>query len=235
MPIQYTPNYQIPYPQGGDPADVPKDIAAMAARIDTLIKTLTDSMAPIGMIMLWTKNALPPAGTSWEWCWGQPLSRTGTYAALFNTIGTIYGAGNGSSTFNVPDLRGRVPIGPDDSNRINLPGLANGGSLGNTGGAGGVKLKSTQLGNHHHTSGTLSTGDAGLHTHDYYRSQAALDAAYYAGVPNSARPATEIIQTTVLGGGHNHSIEGITDGAGGDEIHQNVPPYQIIHFIIRYA
>lgn len=46
-------------------------------------------------------------------CFGQAVSRT-TYAALFAAIGTAYGAGDGSTTFNVPDMRGRVAAGKDD-------------------------------------------------------------------------------------------------------------------------
>lgn len=45
-------------------------------------------------------------------CYGQAVSRT-TYSDLFNVIGTYYGSGNGSTTFNIPDMRGRVPAGPD--------------------------------------------------------------------------------------------------------------------------
>jgi microcystin-dependent protein len=50
----------------------------------------------------------PIAG--WLFCIGTAVSRT-TYAALFAVIGTTYGAGDGSTTFNLPDLRGRYPIG----------------------------------------------------------------------------------------------------------------------------
>ena len=45
-------------------------------------------------------------------CDGRAVSRT-TYSALFRTIGTTYGAGDGSTTFNVPDLRGRAVFGAD--------------------------------------------------------------------------------------------------------------------------
>lgn len=62
---------------------------------------------PAGAMTPWTSN-IPPAG--WLICDGQAVSRT-TYADLFAIIGTTYGAGNGSTTFNVPDLRGRVPVG----------------------------------------------------------------------------------------------------------------------------
>lgn len=59
-------------------------------------------------------------------CDGSPVSRT-TYANLFSVIGTIYGIGDGSTTFNIPDLRTRVAVGYKS-------GDANFGTLGNTGG-----------------------------------------------------------------------------------------------------
>lgn len=64
------------------------------------------------------------APTGWLLCAGQAVSRT-TYAALFAAIGTTHGAGDGSATFNLPDLRGRVPAGKDNmegtaANRLNV-------------------------------------------------------------------------------------------------------------------
>lgn len=56
----------------------------------------------------------PTASAGWLLCQGQAVSRT-TYALLFGVIGTGYGAGNGSTTFNLPDMRGRFPIGNDGS------------------------------------------------------------------------------------------------------------------------
>jgi microcystin-dependent protein len=55
-------------------------------------------------------GAVAPAG--WLLCDGTAISRT-TYAALFAVIGTTYGAGDGSTTFNVPNLKGRVGVGVD--------------------------------------------------------------------------------------------------------------------------
>lgn len=64
-----------------------------------------------------TAAILPYAGTTaplgYLLCAGQEVSRT-TYAALFAVIGTTFGAGNGSTTFNLPDLRGRFPLGKDN-------------------------------------------------------------------------------------------------------------------------
>lgn len=60
---------------------------------------------------------LPFAGTTapdgWLMCFGQAVSRT-TYASLFSAIGTSFGSGDGSTTFNLPDMRGRLPAGKDD-------------------------------------------------------------------------------------------------------------------------
>jgi microcystin-dependent protein len=62
-----------------------------------------------GMVMAF---AGPTAPTGWLKCDGSAVSRT-TYASLFVAIGTTYGAGNGSTTFNLPNLLGRVPFGMD--------------------------------------------------------------------------------------------------------------------------
>jgi len=95
-----------------------------------------------------------PSG--WLACYGQAVSRT-TYADLFDTIGTTWGAGDGSTTFNVPDLRGRVTAGQDDmggvsANRLTgtLTGGINGDNLGATGGEEGHQLTTAELPAHNH-------------------------------------------------------------------------------------
>ena len=79
------------------------------------------------------------APDGWLFCHGQAVSRA-TYAALFTAIGTAFGAGDGSTTFNIPDYRGRVAIGRDNmggtpANRVTsvVSGLA-ATTLGATGG-----------------------------------------------------------------------------------------------------
>jgi microcystin-dependent protein len=91
-----------------------------------------------GTIKDWPSNTIP---NGWLECGGQAVSRT-TFAALFAVIGVIYGAGNGSTTFNLPDLRGRVTAGKDDmggvsANRMvgaTIEGVNNPTVLGSTGG-----------------------------------------------------------------------------------------------------
>lgn len=75
--------------------------------VDVTIAAALVSGVPSGAIMPYGGSAAP---TDWLLCDGGAVSRT-TYAALFTAIGTAYGAGDGSTTFNLPDLRGRIPVG----------------------------------------------------------------------------------------------------------------------------
>jgi microcystin-dependent protein len=72
------------------------------------VATLAQSM-PIGAVIDFAGTSPPPG---WMLCYGQALNRT-TYATLFAWLGTTYGVGDGSTTFNLPDLRGRVIAAPD--------------------------------------------------------------------------------------------------------------------------
>lgn len=85
---------------------------------------------------------MPFAGTTapqgWLLCDGSAVSRT-TYSALFAVIGTTYGAGDGSTTFNIPNLAGRVVIGSSQSH-----------ALGTTGGAETVTITAGQIPSHSH-------------------------------------------------------------------------------------
>ena len=75
---------------------------------------LYDGIVPPGMIAPYAGKTAPEG---WLLCDGSAVSRT-TYAALYAAIGTTYGAGNGSTTFTLPDLRGRVPAGANASNAL---------------------------------------------------------------------------------------------------------------------
>jgi microcystin-dependent protein len=65
---------------------------------------------PTGMIVEYGGESVP---TGWLECNGTAVPRTGTYAALFAAIDILWGAGNGSTTFNIPDLRGYFTRGWD--------------------------------------------------------------------------------------------------------------------------
>ena len=76
---------------------------------------------PIGILFPYAGTA-PPNG--WMLCNGQEVSR-GTYSNLFAVIGDSYGIGDGSTTFNLPDLRGRMPMGLDNMGGNNANRVAN--------------------------------------------------------------------------------------------------------------
>lgn len=106
---------------------------------------------PSGTVMQ-TAAASAPAG--WLLAQGQAVSRT-TYATLFSAIGTTFGAGDGSTTFNVPDGRGRFLAGFDPGNatgRLNaaVAGSVNGGILGAVGGEQYHYLSAAELAVHSH-------------------------------------------------------------------------------------
>jgi microcystin-dependent protein len=71
----------------------------------------TTSPVAVGAVMIWTTATAP---TGYLLCNGAAVSRT-TYSDLFGVIGEIYGIGDGSLTFNVPNLKGSVPVGLDAS------------------------------------------------------------------------------------------------------------------------
>ena len=94
---------------------------------------------PVGSVINFTGQTAP---AGWLLCQGQAISRT-TYARLYATIGTTYGAGDGATTFQLPDCRGRVTVGRDASQ-------AEFATLGQTGGAKTHKLTIGEMPAHEH-------------------------------------------------------------------------------------
>jgi microcystin-dependent protein len=130
--------------------------------------------APSGVIMAFAGATAP---TGFLACDGSAVSRT-TYATLFAAISTTWGAGNGTTTFNVPDLRGTF-----------LRGTGTNGTYGTAvGQAVGTYAADTYL-NHSHTATSTDSG----HTHSYNKPQAS------AGASGSAVSGNEAGNTTGTG------------------------------------
>ena len=91
---------------GTDIVDFANQVNAIVEAFDAQAALLSQAFPP-GGIMLSAAQTVP---TGWLRCDGSAVSRT-TYSALFSAISTAFGAGDGSTTFNLPDYRGRVPIG----------------------------------------------------------------------------------------------------------------------------
>lgn len=123
-------------------------------------------LIPAGLISDFGGTTAP---SGWLLCDGSAVSRT-TYSILFTAIGTTFGAGDGSTTFNVPDLRGRVAAGKDDMGGSAASRLTNGvsGVDGATLGASGGDENSQQH-NHAvtdpgHTHGMTASGDPAVNS-----------------------------------------------------------------------
>lgn len=195
--------------------------------IDTKVKAVETALAAGGAP---TGSVIDFAGTSapagWLLSFGQAVSRT-TYAALFAVVGTTYGIGDGSTTFNLPDLRGRVVAGKDDmggssANRITVP--FNGDTLGASGGAETHILTAADTPTHTHTQqgSFVSGGESANHTHtqtgtfntdtEPAHSHAATVASFILGGNigggNSIGGGTsgQSSTTTAAAGSHNHSV-----------------------------
>jgi microcystin-dependent protein len=140
---------------------------------------------PAGVYIPYGGSSAP---SGWLLCYGQAVSRT-TYAALFTAIGTAYGSGDGSTTFNVPDLRGRLPAGLDNMGGSSADRITN-SAADSTGGTYGTETH------------TLTTTEMPSHKHTYVVRAAAgggSDAYYGDSTP------TKSADTTDTGGGQPHN------------------------------
>lgn len=112
---------------------------------------------PAGALMPYAGTTAIPEG--WLLCDGQTVSRS-TYADLFAAIGATYGSGDGSTTFQVPNLKGRVPVGSDS-------GQSEFSSLGQTGGSKSSVASHSHGVSHTHAGSTGSMSANSTHAHTY--------------------------------------------------------------------
>mgnify|MGYP003114491442 CR=1 FL=1 len=103
---------------------------------------------PTGTIVPWSASSVP---TGFLECDGSTVSRS-TYSGLFAVVGTTYGAGDGSSTFGIPDLQDNVCVGKSNNKALASTGGAN--TVTSTGNVGGTTANAT-----------LSTAQLASHTH----------------------------------------------------------------------
>lgn len=226
-------------------------IANHEGRITTIEGSLGGLALPVGAIMDYGGAAAP---SGWLLCFGQAVSRA-TYVALFTAIGTAYGVGDGTTTFNVPDFRGRVSAGQDDmggvsANRLTTAGGLDGDVLGGAGGAETIALALANLAAHTHTgpshthtfSDTATTGNASAnHQHGggpLSGAAGASQTAVQGGAPNGGIMGTD----QPSGSLHTHTVTvsgttgaggtGATGSTGTGTAHANVQPTLIANKII---
>lgn len=177
---------------------------------------------PLGSVLDYTGSTAP--NSAFVLAYGQAISRM-SYAAYFALVGTTYGAGDGSTTFNIPDLRGRVCAGKGDMGGVDAgritPGYfgSNGAALGAVGGSESHILTTAQLASHSHANTLIDPG----HVHG--------------GVPQAVGAG---------GGGGFSTVNGTTStssattgititnaSTGSGSPHNNVQPTIILSKIVR--
>ena len=202
----------------------------------------------VGTIKPWGKTTAP---SGYLLCDGTAVSRT-TYAELFVVLSTTYGVGDGSSTFNVPQLQGKTPQGYD-GNTYNLAGtggantvtvavtnnqaatntVTNNQAVSVTGSISNTSITEAQLASHTHTKGATGT--------------------YFSGVNNDPRntvnPQNSATGSTGSGTGHTHAhtlagsltgtvavasagaaLSGTVTAAGNNTF----SPYVVVNYIIKH-
>lgn len=163
-------------------------------------------------------GATCPVG--WLFCLGQAVPRSGDYANLFRELGTVWGAGNGTTTYNVPDLRGRTLIGAGTGTGLTARPLAT--LLGEE--AHILSVGEMPAHNHGGATGGMSANDPHSHTFNVTASGIGTST----GIGNGASAATPSTNTTSIA--HTHSISSQGGGAG----HNVIQPSAVINVMIKY-
>jgi microcystin-dependent protein len=189
----------------GSGSSLPGSLSSLAARLAVQVGA-DGIIIPPGAASIYFGASAP---TGWLFCDGSAVSRT-TYAALFTAIGTTWGVGNGTTTFNLPDLRGRIPMGSGSGTRDGESGsgVITGGtalssrSLGAWGGAESVALAEANNGPHTHTFTTAADGSGA----------GSLIGQFYDNTPSTSQT---------------------TSSSGSGTPHANVQPFLVVNVIIK--
>jgi microcystin-dependent protein len=146
---------------------------------------------PPGVVLQYAGLSAPDG---WLLCDGSAISRT-VYAGLFAAIDTAWGIGDGSTTFNLPDLRGRVWAGNDNMGGSSADRVtdASADSIGGNMGTETHTLTETEMPSHHHTSNKVLDGSPLGSTDNNY------DVICESGASRSD------VQTSSVGGGNAHN------------------------------
>lgn len=185
----------------------------------------SNNVVPAGSLLMWSTASAP---SGYLLCNGAAVSRS-TYAALFAVIGTTFGAGDTTTTFNVPNYTNRMPYGT---------------TIGTTGGSADAIVVT-----HTHTlSGTTGAMSANAththtatdsgHTHLANGFGGAQPGLTTSGTPINGQSSTTVgyanISVSSANVDHTHTLSGTTSSAGSSGTNANLPPYLGINFIIKF-
>jgi len=168
-----------------------------------------------GLIIPWSSSSVPSGFLE---CDGAAVSRT-TYAALFSIVGTSYGSGDGSTTFNVPDLTDRICVHKSPTKTQFTAGGANTvTTLGNVAGSlGNTTLDTPEIPSHTHTSSPAGNNPA---SENYTHVEATASIPYKGGSTSGSTGGS---------GAHSHPLSANFTG-GSDSV---VQPFTAIKYIIK--
>lgn len=182
---------------------------------------------PAGAISLWAADVAP---ADWLICDGSAVSRA-TYASLFAAIGTAFGAGDGSTTFNLPNLKGRTPVGKDAA-QTEFNALAKtGGEKAHllTAAESGLPVHNHEQDPHYHHVGASQAGNG---TPDVYLNQESATPTYAGwsvALQATSGGLRRIVATT------NTVSNKANAAANAAQAHNNLQPYSVVNFIIKFT
>ncbi len=171
--------------------------------------TVSDTL-PIGSTVEWYSEVIPE---NWLLCNGQAISRT-EYAELFAFLGTEFGDGDGSTTFNLPDKREKFSLGKGEEEPYN--------QLGNTGGEEQHTLTLSEIPSHGHSSAVVNPNSAEFTAEDVGYTYTTSNNGVVIPLSNTiTRDTKGFISSTM------------ENPQGGGESHNNMPPYIVVNYIIK--
>jgi microcystin-dependent protein len=183
---------------------------------------------PLGGMLPYVGSSAP--NTAFALPFGQAISRT-TYATLFSLIGVTFGNGDTTTTFNLPDLRGRAIFGLDNmggstAGRIgSVPtdnGTVTGTALGSTGGSATHALTSNEMPSHTHTASVSPNP----HSHTVHTFSGGLQSLSPGGFSAPDTAQTDLTSSST-------SLTVTNANTGGGAAHAILPPCMVLPFILR--
>lgn len=173
-------------------------------RIYLALSRVLDAVPPSGAVIGYAGSTSPDG---WLLCDGSAVSRT-TYADLYTSIGTTFGIGDGSTTFNLPDTRGRTGIGAGTGSGLSARTLG------------------TSLGEETHV---LTTSEMPSHSHTVSASANSLTISGAAGADTTKAAAGDGSSS----GTYTPSISTTTGTSGSGSAHNNMQPSIVFNYIIK--
>lgn len=205
MTILFTTEFDLPYPQGTDTPDVPRDVHALAEATEDALQHVNSFAAPIGSIMIWPT---PVAPSGWFLCQGATIDCKGVdYPALATLLGT-----DGSDNVLIPNLKGRMVLGSGESTATAHSAHA----LLSTGGEEKHTLLPAELATHTHPAGIGNPVGAQYMVHG--------DTGESSYFHSFGSPGA---------GDFLFSFQSPHNNAGGGQSHNTLPPFLSLNFIIR--